>query len=82
MKWNILRLLAFIGISSALPQAPPAPKTGKTLKDAKTLEEVAPVIKAAVKIDTEPKIRLGAKRQQVRFGPLEMPGAKVFNWIF
>jgi hypothetical protein len=78
MKWNIICLMATIGLSAALPQsAPPPPKTGKSLKDAKTLEEVAPVIKAAARIDVESKIRLGSKRQLVRFGPLEMPGAKV-----
>lgn len=76
MKWTSSFILLTAGIAAALPQAGLPPKA-KSVKDAKTLEEVAPVIKAATKIDLNAKIRMGAKRQQIRFGPLDMPAAKV-----
>jgi hypothetical protein len=43
----------------------------------KTFDQLAPVIKVASVKEVTPLIRSDAKRQLIRFGPWEVPAAKV-----
>lgn len=61
-------------VDVALPTFTPRPLFPKSHKE---MDKIAPFIKPAVVVDAEPLIRPAARRQQVRFGPFNLPAHKV-----
>jgi hypothetical protein len=80
-KISLLLLALHALLAASLPQASPqaSPKALPQAKDKKAMsfDEMATSVKPAVVVDAQPLIRKTATRKLFRFGPYDLPGAKV-----
>jgi hypothetical protein len=71
MRFHFQHLLCTAALSTIVLAFP------QQAAPAKTLEQLAPFIKAASITEAKPLVRPTAKRQLVRYGPWDLPGVLV-----